>query len=187
MSMSAADISAGYHINHSLWGFGMTAVCGTGTMSWIEIGYTLGFHGASGYHVYTADQNLSGVYDDAIYSNVSADSSSHTYEVKGNPGDWVANIDGNPADSVAANMASHICESQTGLETSASAFNKSTTSTATFAATDLKWQDTNGNWHTGWSTAQFWADHPCGSGYSPPNCYNGIFYGASEWSSNKPS
>jgi hypothetical protein len=58
-------------------------------------------------------------------------------------------------------------------------------SASTFANTPLAWQDTTRTFRYGWTTAEYRRDYPCGT-YPQGYCTNGLFYGNSNWSDNKP-
>jgi len=60
---------------------------------------------------------------------------------------------------------------------------------STFTATSLAWEDTGNAWHSGWQTAYYGVAWPCGDAWngttlSAPNCFNGTYYGSTEWADN---
>ena len=188
MNVATADVTNdNAYLAEGIDAYGVAPVCGPGTLAYLEIGYVYGFFGPR-YSFY--DKYVLADHETEIspYATTTADGSSHTYEITGNGGYWSASIDSQAVLAFGpGEISTNICEGMAGMEASQADFNKSTTSAATNNATDLKWQDTNGNWHTGWTTSQTWIDHPCNHGYLPPNCFNGLYNGAATWSANKPA
>jgi len=52
------------------------------------------------------------------------------------------------------------------------------------------WKDWFENWVNGWwvppDHVSQWIDQPCGAGFSPPNCFNGVYAAVDNWGANKP-
>jgi len=186
LNMTTPLLAVGYHINHSIWGRGDG--CGLNEpRDMLETGLTRGYHGSTGYGYYVAWRQ-DGSYADAWDGAASVDGSAHTYAIEstGSGGVFRATRDGSLR-IAAANIGDFICVGQTGLEISFYNYYGPTneTSSQTFDAKPLKWQDVSLNWHNGWTPpgTQYWIDYPCGS---PPTCLNGVRYAADHWASNKP-
>ena len=187
MAMSSSDISAGYHINNTLWGYGTGCGISTVENDWVEVGYTLGFHKTGGYHIYWATVQF-GNYGDGVYANVTADGSYHVFDVYGESNNFAATLDGRTVVTAQNGLGDFICQGQAGLEVSLNAFDKSSTWANTFVNKPLRWEDSSLTWHGAWpSTSNLWIDRGCGSTWKAPDCLNGIYYSTSYWADNKPS
>lgn len=175
---NVASEQAGNHINHTLWTYS-----GSPCNEWIEEGVTQGYHGQVAYLWYWAYLN-SDSYDDFPAGYTTPNGTNHSYEslFNGN-GVFIVYRDGSPI-AFMNHLGAGTCTAQAGLEVSSGQM--SSTHSDTFSLDPLQWQDINSNWHVGWNTSQYWIDQPCGQGYSPPNCANGLFPNSNNWNDNKP-
>jgi hypothetical protein len=80
MTLSASDIAAGNHINNTLWGYGTGCGISMTENDELEVGYTLGFEGTGGYHIYWAVVG-GGVYYEGDYADVTNDNTYHKFDV----------------------------------------------------------------------------------------------------------
>ncbi|MGH9122244.1 MAG: hypothetical protein ACRDYC_09930 [Acidimicrobiales bacterium] len=176
--------SDGDHLNQSIWSYS-----GQPCDAWVEEGVTQGYHGVTEYTWYWAYQTTGGFYDDFPAGLTSPDNSLHYYElayVGGASGtEWAVVRD----EALVGTMdlgptAGGACQGATGLEVSANI--EPDVHADTFNANPLQWEDGGGNWYFGWNTSEYWNDFPCGAGYNPPSCFNGVFYGSNSWADNKP-
>lgn len=169
----------GNHINQSIW-----AYSGSPCNAWIEEGLTQGYQGNIWYTWYWAYSNTSGYYQDFAAGTTTPNGTNHTYQLEFNGnGTYGAYRDSGLVGSVGG-LGAGTCTAQTGQEVSQGMLPY--VHSDTFNMNPLQWQSMSGTWNYGWNTSQYWIDNPCGGGYSPPNCQNGTFYGASEWADNKP-
>jgi hypothetical protein len=176
-NMSSGDIANGHHITNTLWSYS-----GSPCTSWMEIGYTHGYHGNAGYFYYGAVQPTNNFYYDFSIGPANPNGSHHTYEVLYTPTSWQMLLDGSTKEYSYGELGAGACKGATGLETSV--IDSSTSTGGSFAHTPLKWQDSGGSWHLNWNTSQYWVDQPCGVGGRTTLCLNGAFPNANEWDTN---
>ncbi len=184
--------SIGYHINNSLW-----AYSGSPCDEWIEVGDVQGLDGTAGYFYYWTYSNANHQPIAISAGSSSNNGTNHPYELlymgSATYSAWIDYGDGRGLVKVgtASGLGYGTCISQSGLELSGNDSNDQLVyeHSDTFYHDPLQWEGTNGVWHSGWSLSDSWIDHPCGQGYSTPDCLNGSFTPPSnpnDWGDNKP-
>ncbi|MDA8311143.1 MAG: hypothetical protein M0Z46_11130 [Actinomycetota bacterium] len=168
------------HVNQSLWAYS-TSPC----TYWMEIGLTDGFKGNNVYTWYWAYQR-SGKSGGGKLTSTTWNGTNHTYEVLYNGNrTYGTYLDFTHVGTFVSTLGYGTCKASAGLEAYKNQFGYEFATT--FTLNPLQWEDTGGTWHSGWTAKMYWLDYPCSIGTNkPPYCMNGTYYGANQWSDNKP-
>jgi hypothetical protein len=186
------------YLQHVLRAFGQGCGISGGENDFVDVGYGKNVGVDYDYSVFT-EWVQDGDYSFSRIDAANNDGTSHSFQISVHyvPAldayEWNPSIDGQVYGYFDGGIGNAICQDTVGLEystaTGDSLFNDAGLSASTFHATPLKWQDEGGTWHTGFNAGGVWIEHGCGSGYSPPNCFNGVFSGSgnNDWATNKPA